>query len=249
MKFLNKFLFVAVVSVGLYSCGDAAIKRELEVCIAERDSCLDNVRTNQIENEEDLKSGPSATYTFKLGDADSLGYNVSTSLQTIRLDSSIVDFYYIKNTGDSLNFPKGLVANLSEATVQLSINLSGKLVIKVFDEKHMHYTGGTGVDTFLVSTNKPDFKVSQNFHHKNGGKWIVGTEDPRPYVGRTKNHVFSRLSLGDAVRLSYVSTGGSTGFYLISSNFHHEGQEQLNCKKSVTGVPGWGLDFKKKCDL
>jgi hypothetical protein len=56
MKILNKFWLVALVSAGLYSCGDTGVKPELAACQAKVDS-LESLRQEIISALDVLTGG------------------------------------------------------------------------------------------------------------------------------------------------------------------------------------------------
>jgi hypothetical protein len=249
---LNRVVVALSIPLTLFvfsGCGEESLTASCDVklksCEQTADSLVSKIQEISKAEEQRRESLKDviAEHRLPLGDADNPGYNVAAQMFQSGVSSSKVSFYYIQRIKDSNDVKSSEIANLNEETVEINYDSQYKqIVLKVYKGADNHVGNR---ETYIVGSDKVDFKVSLNYKKE---KWIFGTEDPRPYTG-TKNHVFSTLEGGNAVRISYLPTGTKTGKFTVSSTVTAGVKlDLMNCANSTTGVPGWGIDFKKKCD-
>ncbi len=202
MKFLNKVLFVAVLSVGLYSCSNKEAEPQVE-----------EVKRTEVEAVviDSLPSGDTVRIAnltgFILGDGSASGHHNVTIFDSISQVNQLhyAVFRLIKANGTATATVLKTIVLLSN-TARVSLNTANEIVIAV-EEPNKHWVGsidvGFGMDF--------DMKITSYNPWNDGKAAIVGGEDPRAGVVGYRGDLSSfRLTAGTnhSVRISQPTQGG-----------------------------------------
>ncbi len=251
MKFLNKFLFIAVVSVGLFSCGDSGINDELAACQAKGDS-LTILQSKaffdkSIETQDDKsllpKYGP-----YTLGDGDLPGeHNI-----TVFRENSVAKLSVILKEAASVR--KVQTFNLSTNTAKITFNSDGSQFYvepigpkKVVNKNDWKTIGFSSSFDMKITPNCPLIDPA--------GLAIVGVEDARDAVVANKgdHNIVPLLASSSQYLLVYMEN--ETSLTLSSNRVVSSWKVALDkdyCfgtpSVSTSGVNYWGQYFDKSCN-
>jgi|GEM_PF-6401876 len=256
MKFLNKFWLVAAVSVGLFSCGDSDIKKEL----ADSNSKVDSLSTQltKLASDSNIKEtllpddyDREFSYTvagFTMGDGGNVGdHNISVHMVQGASTLSVIKRTSATKVETVISF------NLSTMSVKLSMS-SGNIIVEpialglFYSQNH-----------YLPISDKYDMKITPIYPFPSPaspGLAIVGAEDARDGVSGpiyTGDHFVYPLPAATAKMIIYQSSIGSAATTVrISTTANsprtfYDNLPYCAGTSSTTGVKYWGLKFDKFC--